>query len=332
MKFSISKFGGCPRALVAEQLGHKPADPLPELEITAEEGRRHEPWIAEDVRKRGYLVSEGAKCEKCGRDGIHVEFELGFGNQLVGHLDRVAQHADEILFGEFKALSRFRADQLVRAVDIGPEEFEKEFPEYAWQVSGYHHATGWKALYVVKSRDTGALEIRELEDRYYIPVDRFNERAVWIAEQVAAKQLPVCTYPVGDFFREKVCPFRYMSEDVVGVPWTTRDPHPVLTPEQIKVIQSLGNEYVDKTAEIAKLTKRADEIKGELSKHVDENQKRFHIALGNSRAVTVVYVAGYSYSSYPKEALLKKFGAAALKDVERQNARDPYVRVDIKED
>lgn len=314
--------------LVAEQLNYAPSCPEPEMEIAAEEGRRHEPWIASDLRKLGYAVSEGQSCEKCGREGYHVEFPLTCA-RLIGHLDRVIGWHDEVLFGEFKALSRFRAEQVVRAIDNGPDDFLKEFPEYAFQVAGYHHATGWRCLYVVKSRDTGSLEVRLLDDKYYLPVEWLEAKCEITSKLITDKILPACELEPGNFFREHVCPFRYMSEDAIGVPWTTRDVTVPLTPQQNDELIKLGTEYAEKDAKVTELTARTNEIKAEFEKLVD-NDHKYHVIILPNGQLRVTFVSGYSYDTYPKEGLLRKFGSAALTDVKSVTTRKAYVKIEVK--
>ncbi len=234
-----------------------------------------------------------------------------------------------MLFGEFKALSRFRAEQVVRAIDSGPDTFSQEFPEYAFQVTGYHHATGWRCLYVVKSRDTGSLEVRLLDEKYYLPVERLETKCRITSELISDKGLPACELEPGNFFREHVCPFRYMSEDAIGVPWTTRDVTVPLTPQQNDELIKLGIEYAEKDARVNELTVRTNEIKTEFEKLVDHDHK-YHVITLPSGQLRVTFVSGYSYDTYPKEALLRKFGSLALIDVKSVTTRKPYVKIEVK--
>lgn len=320
--------------LVAEQLGNKPLDPEPMIEAAAQEGRRHEPWIAEDLRKKGYKVTEspGVCAKGCDREGFHVEYELD-GHVLRGHLDRIASKNDKVMFGEFKALSRFRSSDLIQAIDLGLSELIHKFPEYAFQIAGYHLATGWPCLYAIKNRDTGELTVRELNGSYYLDTEALRLKIAAVEQWVKAGKLPVCDLPEGDFFRDRVCPFRYMSVDPMNVPWDTYDPtqQATITPEKQQELTKLAEEYAKVNDDVTKLTTRQDEIKGKFAEIVNDTHKRHYIPISAKRVVTIAYVAGYTYDSYPKEALTQKFGAA-LKGVAKPVTRDPYIKVEVKED
>lgn len=332
MNYSASKIGGCTRMLVAERLGHKPQEPEQMLITAAEEGNRHEPWIAEDLRKLGYKVSEPATCVPCGRNGLHVETELD-GKRLAGHIDRIVSFQDEIMFGEFKALSRFRSVDLIQAINSGPERFLRDFPEYAFQVAAYYHSTNWPCLYAVKNRDTGDLTVMRLGPEFYLPVEVLRLKVESVEQWVKTGKLPLCEFPVGDFFRERVCPFRYMTEDVMNVPWETYDPMAGITPQQITELKELAVEYIRIDESVTNWEKRKDEIKARFAEFVNESHTRHYVPIeGEKKVLVVSYMAGYSYITYPKEALVKLFGEAALKNIGKSTSRSSYLKFEVKED
>jgi len=159
--FSMSRIGGCTLELSAQLLGHEPKwNPgvLERMNLAAREGTKQEEWIAEELSNQGYILESGS-CQPCGREGIHVELDLGSYTSK-GHVDRFI--IESIVVGqrlqvvEIKTMSRFQFDKWKR-------RGFKAFLKYEYQISCYMHATGLPALYVVKCRDTGQMDLTVLE-------------------------------------------------------------------------------------------------------------------------------------------------------------------------
>ena len=155
--YRMSAAGSCPRALSAERLGIQAASVPPWLELSANEGRRHEQWVKEDLRKEGYEIEDCALCPVCWkrygveRQGIHIELEFD-SFLFVGHLDGRFSKDGKRGGLEIKSMSQYEFNRWMKG-GFG------EFPEYLAQLISYmvaDHQTNW--LYVVKNRSSGYQE------------------------------------------------------------------------------------------------------------------------------------------------------------------------------
>jgi hypothetical protein len=145
----MSSVGNCPRALSAERLDY-PCEAAPDwLERAAEEGKKHEQWIKEELRADDIAVY-----------GEQTEVALEFPNfKLVGHIDGIVNdHGVDGLL-EIKSMSQYEFDRWMRG------RFE-EFPSYAAQITCYQKAlTEQMAKYQmgIGERADGPMQIR-----YYV--------------------------------------------------------------------------------------------------------------------------------------------------------------------
>ena len=144
--YRMSSAGKCPRALSAEQLGYE-AEPAPIwLNRAAEEGKRHEIWIKEQLVTEGYEVFDE-----------QLEISLEYDKfTLLGHIDgKVLEGMEEqysigTLLLEVKSMSQYQFDRWMKQGFNG-------FYDYAAQLTCYMEATGLdKALYIVKNRSSGS--------------------------------------------------------------------------------------------------------------------------------------------------------------------------------
>lgn len=163
MVYHASSLGGCLRSLVASRLGITPKqDPktIQRLALAAREGKRHEVWIALDVadelRNQGFVVdiADAVYCNPCKRDGRHIELDLGVA-VVTGHIDRDLTLNGKPYIAEWKTKGRFEYERWLKQGFTG-------FRKHAYQVSLYMHQTGLPAVYGVKCRDTGRLDVRIL--------------------------------------------------------------------------------------------------------------------------------------------------------------------------
>ena len=188
--FSMSKFGGCARTIVAQHLELIPDSNEGELTylfLAAREGNRHEQWIKEDLPEHGYqslTPKEQIHCDKCDRFGVHTEIDDD-AFSLIGHVDDLVMPIlnPRTLFAEYKALGRNTSSKLERN---GLEKHRM----YSMQFSCYAFALDTPGLYVVKSRDTGKMNVR-LEDPQYTG-DDILERGRMLAKYIEAFDLPEC--------------------------------------------------------------------------------------------------------------------------------------------
>jgi len=152
---SISSSGECPRAASARLLGTPEvldATSKARLERAAKEGTRWEAFVLEDLQTDfGYTIVETPYCEPCDRNGHHVELDIGSA-LLVGHIDGFAPPA----LVEVKTMSRFQYERWKKS---GFDAFKK----YAFQVSLYMIAMNCPAVYAVKNRDTGEIDVTTID-------------------------------------------------------------------------------------------------------------------------------------------------------------------------
>jgi len=140
--YRMSHIGSCARALSAERLGY-PSKPAPDwLERAAEEGKRHELWIKEQLVAEGYEVLDD-----------QLELELDYPNfKLVGHIDGKVRKDGVLQLLEIKSMSQYEFDRWMKG------RFD-EFPTYAAQITCYLTASGLNEfLYLCKNRSSGYID------------------------------------------------------------------------------------------------------------------------------------------------------------------------------
>lgn len=306
--YSMSRVGGCPRAILAERLAYEPMPASEAMERAAKEGSRHEAHIAEDLEARGWAVTVAESCKPCGREGQHVEMEVG-GIKLVGHVDRVAANDVGARVAEFKALGRWRAARLWKALDTDNWEF---FPEYAAQLTCYMAATGLPALYAVKNRDTGELRTWEI-DR---PPLEFEDVVEWLrlVEEEAAKKEPelfACGSHLTDF-AENTCPFRYLHDE--------RPP-----PDFAQIDLSIQiKDYLEIKRQVEELDNRMEEIKGGLLEVARERGTFFH------GGCQIIYSPAREDTFYRKADVEKELSKEALEKIKSVRKVKDHVRIEEK--
>lgn len=165
----MSSAGYCPRILWIDRTGfefEKKEQPPVWLAMAANEGKWHEKRIVDELRTKGYEITDQQK-------ELVLEEDLF---KLVGHIDGI-KDKEELL--EIKSMSQFQFDRWMRG------GFD-EFPEYRDQLACYMAGTGLnRAYYVIKNRNSGSIQ-------YYpfvgLPVDmieiidKFFNIEMWIAE------------------------------------------------------------------------------------------------------------------------------------------------------
>lgn len=239
--YRASAAGSCLRALVAARLGYEPLPPAERFEVIFKEGHRHEEHIIEDLREQGYDV------QQVGDDGRQLAIAVPVSQTILieGHLDGLTE--DFVV--ECKALSQDSFKKWLK------DDF-KAFPKYGVQIAIYMTATGKKALYAVKNRNTGQLDVRILDDPPASVAD--IKRHIIEAEAYARRgELPDCDKD--DFF----CPFRYLH-----------DSSPTEEAEIDEAIEALAATYA-----------RARERETEAKAAKNEAKKRLEDQLGDREKV-----------------------------------------------
>lgn len=190
--FRASALGGCIRALVAARLGY---DPLPfdeAAELRMGEGNLHEPVIVEWLKTDGWTVVDQQKL---------VELTVGGTLVIRGHIDGVGGRGanDPARLVEIKAM--------------GEEPFKRWVADrfasndrYAWQVSTYMHALDLPGLFVVKNRNTGAVDLFEV-DEAPIPLAKIKARVAQVEAIARRGEFPDC-----DTAYLWNCPYRFLHD------------------------------------------------------------------------------------------------------------------------
>lgn len=188
--FRASALGGCIRALVAARLGY---DPLPfdeAAELRMGEGNLHEPAIVAWLEQKGWTVTDQQR-----------EVELTVAGTIVirGHIDGNGRLTGPTRLVEIKAMGR---DPYRRWV---VDRFASN-ERYAWQVSTYMHALDLPGLFVVKNRDSGEVDVLEV-DKPPVSLAKIKARVVQVEAIARRGDFPDC-----DTDYTWNCPYRFLHD------------------------------------------------------------------------------------------------------------------------
>lgn len=188
--FRASALGGCLRALVAARLGYEPLPFDEAAELRMGEGNLHEPAIVEWLGTQGWTVIDQQR-----------EVELTVADTLVirGHIDGNARLTGPTRLLEIKAMGR---DPYRRWV---VDRFASN-QRYAWQVSAYMHALDLPGLFVVKNRDSGEVDVLEI-DKPPIPLAKIKARVAQVEAIARRGDFPDC-----DVDYTWNCPYRFLHD------------------------------------------------------------------------------------------------------------------------
>lgn len=178
-----------------------------------------------------------------------------------GHVDGFAKpkaaRNDRVL--EVKTMSKNRFDKWMR---LGKNARERlltdEFEHYAWQISAYMWHYGMGAMYVVKNRDSGKLDISEIK---LPPIDLKTIRKKIIKVELWSKkgEIPPCEAASNDQF---FCQFPYLhngGDQPFGV--EPVDEGPPIDNATSVLIESIAEHYADLKKQVAMLKPLDDERK-----------------------------------------------------------------------
>lgn len=183
----MSKVGNCARTLSAIRLGKIKDGEAPEyLKLASREGQRHEDWVRADLPEHGWKASPQVYCQPCDRYGTHVVIDdPDDGFILVGHLDGEAINLEsgEIRTLEIKAPGKYVFEMYKRQ----GLDFSRT---YRYQATCYMEANNHPMLYVVKSRDSGYILIKKMDELPYMA--EITNRLTEIEEYVAKGELAPC--------------------------------------------------------------------------------------------------------------------------------------------
>ena len=254
MVVRASALGSCVRALSAYGRYDEviPLQRQQLLDRTSKEGQLHEGSVIDHLIAEGYDVSEA-------QGTVNLTVIRGR-VEVRGHIDGSIPGEGVV---EVKTMSKSRFDDYQRH-GLGA------FPKYQWQLAAYMygwadqqgHAVGglsWgqPALYVVKRRDDGLIDIKTID---YPPISfqDIRKKLVQVYQHRKAKTLPDCDITGNEQFW---CPFPYLHEEEV----VDMD----LPDETILALEELAKKY-DEMREIEKLGKVAEEERKALGKEILE--------------------------------------------------------------
>ena len=168
------------------------------MEVLFKEGHRHERFIIDDLREKGFDILES---DPATGDQWTISLPVSSTVVIVGHLDgKVSPDMDV-----FEAKG-FSPDNFKDYEKNGLSGKVSAFG-YGEQLTIYMAATGRPALYAVKNKSTGKIITKTISDP---PADINTIKArVFLAESYARRgELPAC-----DKNGEFNCPFRYLHDE-----------------------------------------------------------------------------------------------------------------------
>lgn len=202
--YRASGTGSCLTALVAAKAGHEPAPSEYSQKIltdAAREGNLHEGSVVHTLKsEHGWRIR--------GSQDL-MEMKIIPKVFIRGHVDGFAKpkgaRNERVL--EVKTMSKNRFEKWIRSgKDARERLLSDEFISYAWQISNYMLHYGMGAMYVVKNRDSGKLDISEIK---LPPIDLKTIRKKIIQVEMWSKkgEIPPCEASSGDQF---FCAFPYL--------------------------------------------------------------------------------------------------------------------------
>jgi len=252
--YRASSIGSCLTALVAAKQGHKPA--RAEFQETvlmnaANEGNLHEPAIVERLKADlGWRVWGGQDVmEKRVIPNVFIR----------GHIDGfcIPKGARNDRLLEIKTMSKDRFKKWkASGTTVRSRLMTDDFIKYGWQISTYMHHYNIPAMYVVKNRDSGELDIGELK----LPtVDWKTIKKKIIEAEMWAKrdELPPCVATSSEQF---FCQYPYLHG---GSPFGDEDDdeyEPFDSATDV-LLSGMAAHYADLAAQVAVLKPLDDERK-----------------------------------------------------------------------
>lgn len=184
-----SAIGSCETALIHSLLGQTPAAPPESMQRRFDDGHLHEPAILDYLRGLGWEIWDD-------QDTVAVPVSQGI--VIVGHVDGLTTNvAQEKYVVECKSMSEMMF-RLWKSHGIDA------FPRYAMQISLYMRGTGRPALYAVKNKNSGEIDVCKFWDEPY-SIAKLKAKAIRVVRLAKAGEVPDCQKPY-DF----PCPFFHL--------------------------------------------------------------------------------------------------------------------------
>lgn len=243
--FRASAIGSCEAALVHSLRGQTPSAPPEHMLRRFEDGHLHEPAILEHLRKQGWAIDVAASQQ---------EIRVVVSDQIVivGHVDGVAQKDGVHAVVEAKALS-----------DSGYKKWVKEgfagFPKYAMQISVYMNALQMPALYAVKNKNSGEVDVQVVEAPPFL-LAKLKAKAMRVVKVSHTEKTPDCP-KVFDF----PCPFFQLHPERGGHVVPVDDPT-----ELRDELNDLCTGYIEAKGNEARWKELAEEKRARLIEEMGE--------------------------------------------------------------
>ena len=261
--YRASGSGSCLTALVAAKLGYEEARTKYVADIlnnAAREGNLHEDSVVNTLKEEHGWRAWGSQ--------DIMEHQVIPRVFVRGHIDGFCKppkaQKDRLL--EVKTMSK---DRFKKWMSLGANArtrlLSDEFESYAYQISWYMIHYNMSAMYVVKNRDSGLLDISEIKTP---PIDLKTLKKKIIAAEMWFKrgELPPCETEGGSKF---FCPFPYLHTDESPFRDEPDVEAPPFESAQMAIIEEMAKHYVDLQKKVG-LLKPYDEERKEVGKKLIE--------------------------------------------------------------
>lgn len=327
--YRASGSGSCLLAIVAAKAGYKPdrnSKTEGILMSAAKEGNLHEGAIVDElIETYGWKVWG---------DQELLELKVLPRVFIRGHIDGYCKpkRARNDRLVEIKTMSKDRFKKWMASGDTVKERLlTTDFLKYGWQISIYMHAANLPAMYVVKNRDSGELDIGELPTP---PISMKEIRKKIIEAEMWSKkgELPPCEAGSGEKW---FCPYPYLHdiEDSGGA--FQDEPQLELTPVSSitdVLVASIAERFFDLKKQTALLSALDNERKDVGKKLVD--------AMGGRDSAKKIVAGKYEISRSDRESssvneaeFIKQLGVSKeVFDAAKENAtkKSPFSVLTVK--
>ncbi len=311
--YRASGIGYCLTRIVAYMLDYKEAPGQFQAKIltdAAREGNLHETSIVNRLIEDGYRIDETQ---------TEVELQILPRVLIRGHTDGIAYppRAKKPRVLEVKTMSKDRFKKWMTSGSNTAERMASgAWDGYAWQISNYMHALNMPAIYVVKNRDSGRLEIGELKVPP-IPLTDIQKKIIAAEKWRKRGELPPCDAVSGDKF---FCPFPYLHEDTSEFGSEPDDEPDPVDDAQRALIAALADQYDELASQVGLMKPMDDERKSVGGKLIAALQGAEYAYAGQWKIKAI-----NGSSSYPDQAALAKdLGITVPELKEKYWQKHPY--------
>ena len=261
--YRASGAGSCITALVAAKLGYEEArSGYTEniLSSAAREGNMHEPAIVQTlIDEYGWRID--------GSQNV-VELQIIPRVFIRGHVDGLCKpkgkKKQRVL--EIKTMSDSVFKQWMRYGDDPTQRLLSDrFMKYAWQISIYMYAYGLPAMYVVKNRNSGVLDIGEIKTP---PIDlkTIKTKIIEVERLAMLGDMPPCQASSDDKF---FCPYPYLHNGDSVFENEPDDEDEPLDNATVVLLAGMAEKYSDLASQVG-LMKPLDDERKALGKKMIE--------------------------------------------------------------